>query len=378
MTNILLRLRVKDLVSCRRVSKQWLSIIDDPHFIRCQLECSLSTNTNAALFLQHGRAHIFYWRQKLVGCSSFFSDYVHRCPSLALFMGSCHGLVCFCLYNYPHEFIILNPSTGEQHTLNNPAREARKANKLKGYGFGYDELSDDYKMVWILETIPCNGSYIAEIFGVRSKDFSRTIPLPTSNWKKKQIGLFFGSSLHWCTLQSGHSTVREHVIHAIDLVSNTYRQLQLPKTTFGQVHNLNLGIVDRCLCLCGLVSNEHKIGIWVMEEYGNLESLNRIYYITYGDGPYLKPYPFYLCCLGNTGEKILLIINQYTLASFDPTKKNADGIVSLRFDMHFRYKSNKAIWCQETLVKIFPNDVKKDAYDKQLTKNHVRWIRTVQ
>ncbi|CAN0915551.1 hypothetical protein LINGRAHAP2_LOCUS29201 [Linum grandiflorum] len=64
MADILLRLRVKDLVSCRRVSKQWLSIIDDPHFICNQR--SLSKNSNSVLFLRGKKSErvLYYWKQK--------------------------------------------------------------------------------------------------------------------------------------------------------------------------------------------------------------------------------------------------------------------------------------------------------------------------
>ncbi|CAN0923518.1 hypothetical protein LINGRAHAP2_LOCUS33604 [Linum grandiflorum] len=65
MADILLRLRVKDLVNCRRVSKLWLSIIDDPHFIDSQLECALSNPSNSTLFL-HEVGRIGY-EQKACG-----------------------------------------------------------------------------------------------------------------------------------------------------------------------------------------------------------------------------------------------------------------------------------------------------------------------
>ncbi|CAN1129986.1 hypothetical protein LINPERHAP2_LOCUS5561 [Linum perenne] len=37
MTKIFQRLSVNDLVRCRRVSKQWLAIVDSPHFISWKL-----------------------------------------------------------------------------------------------------------------------------------------------------------------------------------------------------------------------------------------------------------------------------------------------------------------------------------------------------
>ncbi|CAN0897111.1 F-box protein At4g22390 [Linum grandiflorum] len=354
--NILLRLRAKDLVKCRRVSKQWLSIIEDPQFIRSQLCYSLYTkSSNSAIFVQD---RISYAASDDISSSTPPTYYD---PTLKLqLMGSCHGLVCFCLFNYPHDFVIVNPSTGEEHTPSNPTKEARVVDTLTACGFGYDELSDDYKVVRILHTRsaadPRNRSYIAEIYGVRSKGFCRiTIPVPTATWWRPHniIGVFFGGSLHWCSANSDNPSVREHAIHAIDLVSNTYRQLHLPVDTFGKFRVLDVGIVDRCLCVCGFLMDEGKIDLWVMEEYGNLESWNRIYSV-----PCHNDYsPWALTFVGSIGENIMLIINCKHLAWFDPTKKNADGSVCFT---KFRYISDKAICCLESLVKIFSND----AYDQ--------------
>ncbi|CAN0896663.1 F-box protein CPR1 [Linum grandiflorum] len=364
MANILLRLRMKDLFSCRCVSKQWLSIIEDPDFIRSQRECALSRNSNSVLFLQDRTSpRLLYWKHKYASDDDIsFSSSAPTCleSTQVQLMGSCHGLVCYSLFN---DFVLLNLTTGERHTLSNPSKEGRPiGDRLKAYGFGYDELSDDYKVVRILETNNLsNCSYVAEIYGVRSKGFFRTIPFPIADWRnyagRKFIGVFFGTSLHWCIRNS----VREHVIHAIDLVSNTYRQLQLPRTGFGRVYFLNVGIVDGRLCVCGFLLDEREIGIWVMEEYGNPESWNRIYSVQNYDCGLV---PLAVTSVGSIGGKILLMVNSEILVWFDPTKKNVS-----RTDRNFYHKPHEAVYCLESLVKIFPNDVKKDACDKQLTQS---------
>ncbi|CAN1351314.1 hypothetical protein LINPERPRIM_LOCUS42499 [Linum perenne] len=98
VADILLRLRVNDLIRCRRVSKQWLSIIDDPHFISRQLQLSISTNTNAALYLQDRRSPILFWKQRYASDINFFSTPIKYEPSEVSLMGSCHGLTITCLF----------------------------------------------------------------------------------------------------------------------------------------------------------------------------------------------------------------------------------------------------------------------------------------
>ncbi|CAN0897114.1 Putative F-box protein At3g16210 [Linum grandiflorum] len=270
MVDILRRLRIKDLVSYRRVSKQWLAIIDDPDFIRSRVRHSLSVNSNSTLFLQDRKSPtLFYRKQKYAGDTSCcYSNLIRWDSKPVRLMGSCHGLVCYCLSNFRHAFVVVNPLTGERYTPSNPSNQGRLGDSLVAYGFGHDELSDDYKVVRILDTRTndprYNRSYIAEIYGIRSNGFYRTIPLPTADWRgtyfTRCIGVFFGRSLHWYTWHPGS----DNVIHAIDLASNTYRQLHLPQTTLRQ--DVIVGVVDRRLCVCGTVRDDWKIGIWVMEE----------------------------------------------------------------------------------------------------------------
>ncbi|CAN1188592.1 hypothetical protein LINPERPRIM_LOCUS35476 [Linum perenne] len=116
IANILLRLRLKDIVSCRSVSKQWLSIIDHPQFISRQLQRSISKNSNAALFLQDRESPTLYWKQNYTSDVNLFSipihyepSQIHYEPSQVMLMGVCHDLVCFFLFNHSDDIVVLNP-----------------------------------------------------------------------------------------------------------------------------------------------------------------------------------------------------------------------------------------------------------------------------
>ncbi|CAN0896945.1 F-box protein CPR1 [Linum grandiflorum] len=350
MANILLRLRVKDLVICRRVSKQWLLIIDDPHFIGSQLRQSLSTNSNSAVFIHDISTSSllkFTVHKSCTNSQNIIGNIFSESPAPAgILVGSCHGLVCFCLPEYPPGFVIANPSTGERHKLSYDLTEG----DMRAYGFGYDEFSEDYKVVRILRTM-YEHPYVAEIYSVRSKGFFMKIPLPDANWRKKNfcksMGVFFGSSLHWCMW---NTTDLEHVVHAIDLVSNTYDVMQLPQTAFGGSWCLKAGVVDRRLCLVGFFRNERDISIWVMEEYGNSESWNRIYRIHDDDRAGI---PF----VGSDGDKILLMFNGPKFLRYDPTKKKAYHLTTTIVGTELQpCTSDQAVFYLESLVKIFPTN----------------------
>ncbi|CAN0928524.1 F-box protein CPR1 [Linum grandiflorum] len=365
MVDILQRLTVKDLVNYRSVSKQWLSIIDNPDFIRSQLHGSLSTNSpNSILFIKDRESGNVVSLKKQshadISSSSFFSsDPTQYGPTRNLeLIGSCHGLLCFSLLNRSQDFVILNPSTGERREL--ASKPSQEGDRLHAFGFGYDELSDDYKVLRILRTTSAsdpdiNPSYIAEIYGVRSKGFFATITLPASNWTnsclRKSMGVFFGSSLHWCTCIQYNTD--GHAMHSIDIVSNTYRRLHLPETTFGRIWWLNVGIVDNRLCLSGALRGNGEIGVWVMEEYGNSESWNRIYCFQ-NEGGLINVNP-----VGSDGDKILLMLNMHTFFWCDPTKKSLDEITFNMGGTNSRWKTYEVVFCLESLVKIFSNNVKK-------------------
>ncbi|CAN0862246.1 hypothetical protein LINGRAHAP2_LOCUS8425 [Linum grandiflorum] len=163
------------------------------------------------------------------------------------------------------------------------------------------------------------------------------------------MGVFSDSSLHWCTWISDND---EQVIHAIDIVSDTYRQLHLPEATFGGSWCLNLGIVDRRLCLSDMRLDERKINIWVMEEYWNSESWNMIYCIKNVE-------PFDVNPMGSDGDKIFLILNGFTFFWGDSTKNNVDGTTIDIGGEGSYHESYEAIFCLESLVKIFSNDKRK-------------------
>ncbi|CAN1228894.1 F-box/kelch-repeat protein At3g06240 [Linum perenne] len=374
VTNILLRVRAKDLATYRRVSKQWLSIIDDPQFISSQLQHSISKNSNFALFLQDRESPILYWKQDYASEISFFSTRIHYEPTQVILIGSCHGLICYSLVNNPGDFVVLNPSTGEWHIvpLCSTVKEDRSFNQLRAYGFGYDESSDDYKVVTIVQRLTDDYHYTgpsrAEIYSIRCKGFSRTIHLPTADWKNynsKSIGVFVSGSLHWCI---GHSTNNEHLIHAINLVSNTYHQLKLPDFEFGKVGAdcLNVGIVDTRLCLCAILKDVAKVGIWVLEEYGEPESWNMIYcveYLGYFNGPPVTS-------VGSNGDEILLMIDWDVFAWCDLTK-NEDETALRAHHRKLRRGVYEGVFCLGSLVRIFPKDMQKQQQIKKLADREV-------
>ncbi|PHT37698.1 Glycerate dehydrogenase HPR, peroxisomal [Capsicum baccatum] len=149
ITEILSRLPVKSLLKFRFVSKSWLALIASPKFIKTHL--SLSANkkedTHHMLILDPG---VDKWNFKECLLRSLYEDSVievfdlnypfENSGSYISILGSCNGLIF--VVHYSECSLLWNPTTKKYKTL--PDFRPIYGNI---YGFGYDELHDDYKVV---------------------------------------------------------------------------------------------------------------------------------------------------------------------------------------------------------------------------------------
>ncbi|CAN1785264.1 F-box protein CPR1 [Linum perenne] len=354
ITNILEQLNVKDLVRCRRVSKLWKAIIDDTRFISSQLQRSLSANSNAALLLQNDKGPLLYLEVEHGSNISLSSSPFQYEANELLLMGSCHGLICFNLVSPLYDRIVLNPSTGERYSFPSYMSDAEEEEEdddvpyLAAVGFGYDELTDDYRVVMMKQL---DLDTHAEVYGVRDRGIMRTIHLPGVIWRTgcKRIGAFVSGALHWCPLDFQEA---KYVILALDLGSLTFRRLPHPNYKFGHEHDeewvvINIGVVDSCLCVCERRKNGDEIGIWVMKEYAKVESWTMIYCVKDSVAPNS------VIPVGSHGGRILMMFDVRRLVWCDPWDGYQDipmGGMDLGDGFH------KAVYCLESLVKLFPED----------------------
>ncbi|CAN1778246.1 F-box/kelch-repeat protein At3g23880 [Linum perenne] len=372
MTNILKRLPIKDLVRCRSVSKHWLAIIDTPHFISCQLHHSISTNFNSALFFQTTMEGVTYYTR---GRRS--PNEIPDLPDKLILMGSCHGLVCFVLvdcnlhsmfgrifipqssYVLP-QLLLLNPTTGERCSCSVDSFITKEqVPKMAAYGFGYDEISEDYKVVRIMQS--ASGFHDAEIYCVRGKAFSSTtIHFPVAKWLEfeQRVGKFVCGALHWCNYDADAHRFK---IRAIDLGSETIRELAQPNYSFKKKGAcfLNIGVLDSSrLCVCAFHKAVNETDVWVMKEYGKVESWSMIYCFKNFIWPRNLPVNSVIP-VGSIGRQILLMFARCRFAVCDPDTKRVTFVKSDRIG-NPGSNIREAVYCLESLVKIFPNNEEGD------------------
>ncbi|XP_059291384.1 F-box/kelch-repeat protein At3g06240-like [Lycium ferocissimum] len=175
ITAILVRLPVKSLLQFKCVSKDWFSLISSPSFIRTHLSFSVKNCTHHRFLLISGR-HII----KHCSFSSLFNessikaldlDYTMKTPYNSVhIVGSVNGLICFLIGL--NGLVLWDPSTRKFKQVVT-LMSIRKYFLVKvKYGFGYDEVHDDYKVVSIF--IESKNRYDANIYSLKS-DSWRTL-----------------------------------------------------------------------------------------------------------------------------------------------------------------------------------------------------------
>ncbi|VVA96672.1 unnamed protein product [Arabis nemorensis] len=181
-------------------------------------------------------------------------------------IGSSNGLVCI----YPEKggAFLFNPTTGE-------SKKVPESLSYKGepYGFGFDTLSDDYKVVKFVATSDNKGYHNADVYSLQRDSWRRIDGL---RYKPvySTLGVRLNGAIHWVVkLEKGQSQKRV-VVAAFDLKTEKFRDIQLPDDAgdykYLQVANLKGHL---CLVFCDLGK---QVVIWVMNEYGVERSWSKI------------------------------------------------------------------------------------------------------
>ncbi|XP_050232608.1 F-box protein CPR1-like [Mercurialis annua] len=338
--DILKYLPVKSLLRFRCLSKAYCSLIDSRDFINFHLSNSKNTNTNRSLIIAQTDLQPCRWRNnktytmnldcpdhQLVEFEHIFSvfqgiepNYDDHLRNLVIF-GSCNGLIA--LYHPDQGMSLWNPSTKKQQKLPNfwgSDRKIRSSDYLLD-GFGYDPVSDDYKVIRIrtINNKSRNRSRVM-VYSVKH-NFSRRIqdfPYKVRGDDKRNWGTLVGSCLHW--IVSEPDDIKDRLIVSFNLEDERFRAVPIPDVLKHEEYLLvELGEVGGCLSMSTDDEREFLVEIWVMKEYGIIESWIRIF-STYKPNlclkslltSHVKPIGY-----SKTGDKLLLDVNSCNLFDYD-------------------------------------------------------------
>ena len=177
----------------------------------------------------------------------------------------------------------------------NPATRTKteifKASLRNGFqfSFGYDTSTETYKVVaFCIEEKHGNATSLVKVFSLGENTWRniQCFPAPPLHWfhRKKNDGVYLSGTINWLALHNHYNsnyhfrwdydraTIEQYVIVSLDLSTETYTQLSLPRG-FDVVPRVQpkLVVMMDCLFLGHDFKNTHFV-IWKMMDFGVQES----------------------------------------------------------------------------------------------------------
>ncbi|CAL5393897.1 unnamed protein product [Camellia sinensis] len=326
LIEILARLPVKSLLQFRSVCKSWNSLIANPSFITTHLN---QTKSNTQLLIIK-YTHVPN-QERFISCSddeTCCGNFVElenpfHSPGISFkIVGSCNGLLCISPH-YGSEFAFLwKPSIRRFLTLPESGYSVTDSDLQFVFGFGFDRISNDYKVVKIgYLNEKTRGSVLCkmELYALSTLSWRPIcvvdfrFELSINTWS-----VFVNEAVHWVAFDPAKEHGFGILIVAFDMGNEVFREISLPNyQPDGRLHTStavavlgeSLAVID---CASGLVAPSplmYNFHIWVMEEYGVIESWTKRYTII-GQNVFSKVLGF-----RKNGD---VLIDDDELLSYDP------------------------------------------------------------
>ncbi|KAL5788938.1 hypothetical protein ACOSP7_005887 [Xanthoceras sorbifolium] len=295
MIDIFLRFPAKKLAQLRCVCKSWNQIITSQPFV----ESHIDQSTTKACILYHPYRYrplelglysepqeigLYPETKKLTFDFETLPNFVKLCnPPFATklidwnIIGSCNGVLCLCS-NFDLSVIYMwNPSINKYMALPKPFYQYN----VRYLGFGINPLSgylDDFKVVCI------SANANAEVYSLQknswtivAEGFPPSIDLSRCPYDHPA---FLRGCVHWCARVSCYVDSKcPWLIVSFDFADEFFEKIMLPDNLSASDSNKFLNVVDGCLCVFAAVDEYSAYELWVMMDYGVVESWTRIYII---------------------------------------------------------------------------------------------------
>jgi len=295
---ILLWLPVKSLIRFKSVCKSWFSLISfDPHFANSHFQLTASKHTHRLMFMTN------YIPQTLSLDFEASLDYdtaieiPHPNPNFVKpqsdyaikYTSSCRGFIF--LYNHPNIIYLWNPSTGANKKI--PLSPfGSNLNATYYYGFGYDQLTDDYLVVSFSYVLNFDDNHIysrLEFFSLRDSTWNELegIHLPYMLYPDEhRVGSLFSGAIHWLAF---HNDLARDVIIAFDLTERTLLEMSFPDGFGLDSEYSHLWVFGEFLSLSAMDHINSRVEIWVMKEYKVHSSWTKTLNLSIDGIPYFSP-----------------------------------------------------------------------------------------
>ncbi|XP_059462101.1 F-box/kelch-repeat protein At3g06240-like [Corylus avellana] len=326
---ILMRLAVKSLVRFICVNKAWCSIISNPNFASAHVAHTnrshnnntdqptllLAVSCEALEYANHRRKftttvitpclgkRVIDGQDQSTKSFDLHEQLKFSYKSLKHFelVGSCNGLVL--IKRYIDTLLLWNPLLGKSVPLPKPDNIGYEEHQMRstGWGFGFDSQTYDYKVVKIV-LLENNG-------GEKLDSVVQVFSLATGDWKSFRVGApacslsyrglaptigcapiqrlihrrpqpFINGAIHW--LASARSSKPasygyRHLVLSFDISNEIFREIMLPeKVAYLFPPLLSISVYGKSLAVCCSSSDSFQHSLWVMKEYGEVESWTQV------------------------------------------------------------------------------------------------------
>ncbi|KAK9285175.1 hypothetical protein L1049_024361 [Liquidambar formosana] len=269
--DILSRLPMKTLLSCRCVCKTWQNLLSDPQFAQLHVERSpLSLLLKTLHPTRQSRIlHLF----DLQGANTRNRDAKLKLTSRGnlpevkfRLVNSFNGLLCLCELETLDPVYVCNPILGEYITL---AKVGKGLKRVVGSGFGFSHESNQYKVIRV--SVEGLRPYEAEIYTLGEGTWRSIGNVPYSMPGISSFNSFLNGALHWVA----NDGTSPDYMRSFHFGSEQFRAIPAP-AQFGSreeafVNYIHVGVLEGCLYVCDCSHSEH-IDLWIMKNYGVKES----------------------------------------------------------------------------------------------------------
>ncbi|CAA3031948.1 F-box kelch-repeat At3g06240-like [Olea europaea subsp. europaea] len=329
--NILKRLPVKPIICCMCVSKSWYTLITSPEFVSTHLNFNIAGSEVLPLLLLR-RCIRKIERYELYYDKESFDRYLRlqfpfrSINSFFTIIGTCNGLLCLSddRVFYMNTIIIWNPFVKKSVLLPKPNMVYNSYGSfMQSLGFGFDPASYDYKVVRITYTDLGRCLPQIELYKLSTgiwQDISH-LSLQYVIYHRSRQAYIYGAS-HWIA----RDLYGNDLILFFDMCNEVFQEMILPvhlaKDDSSSTKELIIHKDSLALVLCDVPGVEHGFCVWVMEEYGVMESWTKKFNVNFQDfgGRFMKP-----LWVRKDGE-VLVITKDGSLVSCD---SNGEQVIDL-------------------------------------------------
>ncbi|KAK3019074.1 hypothetical protein RJ639_004361 [Escallonia herrerae] len=342
LVDILTRLPIKNIVQCACVCKSWQFLITNPSFVTAHLNRSLSSSSSSSSADKNlVLVRTCVKEEEEAKCEEKYSlhydddKFGEHCilqftmPHIYMTIIGCfNGLVCLSddyHYGYVEELFLWNPSIRKVLPLH-PLRVGFRSHGPFSHaiGFGYDPLTNDYKVVRIVH-LECDedGPAEVDVYSLNTgkwRNISRHSGLGLQyHVEERGTQAFVNGAVHWVAFQrrSDERPYRSLIV-SFHMGDEMFRTLELPSALSNAyigfqvvVNRESLSLVENC--------KVDKYEIWVMKEYGRVNSWTKV--ITVDVNARFDT----VVALRRKGE-ILMVTNWGNLASLDPMDNSVKNL----------------------------------------------------